>query len=65
MHDCRAARALVVGDDVNDEAAFDKAPAGSVTVRIGPSQVPTRARFRLSAQPQIDRLLLMLLALRS
>lgn len=64
MHDCGAARALVVGDDVNDECAFAKAPAGSVTVRIGPSQVPTQARFRLSSQSQVDRLLSMLLALR-
>lgn len=64
LQDCGAARALVVGDDVNDEAAFDKAPGGSVTVRIGPSQVPTQARFRLSAQPQVDQLLSILLALR-
>ena len=64
MQDCGAAKALVVGDDVNDECAFDKAPAGSVTVRIGPTQVPTRARFRLSFQSQVDRLLSMLLALR-
>ena len=64
MQDCRAVKALVVGDDVNDECAFDKAPAGSVTVRIGPPQVPTSARFRLSFQSQVDRLLSMLLALR-
>ena len=64
MHDCGAAKALVVGDDVNDEAAFDKAPAGSVTVRIGPQKTPTQARFRLSSQSQVDRLLSMLLQLR-
>lgn len=64
MHDCGAAKALVVGDDVNDESAFGKAPAGSVTVRIAPVQVPTQARFRLSSQAQVDRLLSMLLALR-
>ena len=64
MHDCKAGKALVVGDDVNDEAAFEKAPAGSVTVRIGPAQEATRARFRLSAQSQVDRLLAILLALR-
>lgn len=64
MHDCGAARALVIGDDVNDESAFDKAPAGSVTVRIGPAGTPTQARFRLSSQSQIDRVLTMLLALR-
>lgn len=64
MHDCGAANALVVGDDVNDESAFGKAPPGSVTVRIGSPQVPTQARFRLSSQSQVDRLLSMLLALR-
>lgn len=64
MHDCGAVRALVVGDDVNDESAFDKAPAGSVTVRIAASKVPTRARFKLSSQSQVDRLLSTLLALR-
>ena len=65
MHDCKAVKALVVGDDVNDEMAFEKAPAGSVTVRIGPPQVPTMARFRLSSQNQVNRLLSILLALRS
>lgn len=64
MHDCGAAKALVVGDDVNDESAFCKAPSGSVTVRIGSPQVPTQARFRLSSQSQVDRLLSMLLSLR-
>ena len=64
LHDCGAAKALVVGDDVNDESAFDKAPAGSVTVRIGPSGVATQARFRLPSQAHVDRLLTMLLALR-
>ncbi len=65
MHDCKASKALVVGDDVNDEAAFAKAPAGSVTVKIGPSHVSTQARFRLSAQSHVDRLLETLLALRA
>lgn len=64
MHDCKANKALVVGDDVNDEMAFEKAPAGSVTVRIGPSQVLTLARFRLYSQHSVDRLLSVLLALR-
>ncbi len=65
MHDCKASKALVVGDDVNDEMAFEKAPAGSVTVRIGPSQIPTLARFRLSSQDRVNRLLSILLALRN
>ena len=65
MHDCKASKALVVGDDVNDELAFEKAPAGSVTVRIGPAQVPTLARFRLYSQDRVNRLLSILLALRN
>lgn len=65
MHDCKASKALVVGDDVNDEMAFEKAPAGSVTVRIGSSRVPTVARFRLSSQNRVNRLLSILLALRN
>ena len=65
MHDCKASKALVVGDDVNDEMAFEKAPVGSVTVRIGSSQVPTLARFRLSSQDRVNRLLSLLLALRN
>lgn len=64
MHDCRASHALVMGDDVNDEVAFEKAPAGSVTVRIGSKQVATQAKFRLSAQSQVDRVLTTLLTLR-
>ena len=65
MHDCKASKALVVGDDVNDEMAFEKAPPGSVTVKIGPPQVPTRARFRLHSQDRVNRLLSILLALRN
>ncbi len=64
MHDCRASHALVMGDDVNDEVAFEKAPVGSVTVRISSSQEPTQAKFRLSTQSQVDRVLTTLLALR-
>lgn len=61
---CGAERALVVGDDINDEPAFAKAPRGSVSVRIGPVAVETRARFRLRGQGQVDRLLCLLLSLR-
>lgn len=64
MHDCKVSKALVMGDDVNDEMAFEKAPAGSVTVRIGPPRVPTLARFRLASQDRVNRLLSILLALR-
>ncbi len=64
MRDCGATRVLIIGDDVNDESAFAKAPPGSVSVRIGPAETPTRARFRLSFQSQVDILLSILLILR-
>jgi len=57
--------ALVVGDDHNDEPAFLKAPLGSVTVRIGPMQTPTAAHFALEFQPEVDRLLDVMLGLRT
>ena len=65
MRDEAAASALVVGDDVNDEPAFATAPPGSVCVRIGAQDTPTVAEFRLEAQPQVNVLLSMLLALRA
>lgn len=64
MQECGAVKALVVGDDINDEMAFEKAPPGSVTVKIGPSQVPTQARFRLASQDKVNSLLSILLKLR-
>lgn len=63
MRHCGAERALVVGDDSNDEAAFAGAPNGSVTVRIGPAEVATQARFRLVSQQQVEPLLARLLSL--
>ncbi len=65
MRDCGAARALVMGDDDNDEPAFAKAPPGSVSVRIGPNHTSTKAGFRLRHQSQVDSLLCTLLDLRS
>ena len=64
MLDCGAVQAFMMGDDVNDECAFAKAPMGSVTVRVGSVPKSTRAQFRLSSQLQVDRLLSTLLTLR-
>ena len=64
MHHCGALNALVIGDDVNDEPAFAKAPADSVTVRIGSVSTVTQARFRLSTQTQVDRLLSILFSIK-
>ena len=57
--------ALVVGDDSNDEPAFLKATPGSVTVRIGPMDVPTAAHFGLEFQNEIDQLLDVMLGLQT
>lgn len=65
MRDCGACRALVMGDDINDECAFVKAPAESVTVRVGPSQIPMLAQFKLPSQLQVNQLLMMLVKLRT
>ena len=52
-----------MGDDVNDEPAFARAGAGSVSVRIAPVGTPSGAQFRLGAQSQINALLSHLLSL--
>jgi trehalose 6-phosphate phosphatase len=72
MRDCGASTALMVGDDVNDEAAFAVLPAGSMGVRVGaPSrwvargdESPTAAQFNLSSQAMVEPFLDLLLTLR-
>jgi trehalose 6-phosphate phosphatase len=72
MHECGASTALMVGDDLHDEAAFAVLPAGSVGVRVGaPSKLvargdesPTAAHFNLSSQAMVDPFLDLLLTLR-
>lgn len=61
---CNAGAGLFVGDDVNDESAFAKAPPSWVTVHVGPDAVRSRARFRLDGSAQLPALLQMLLDLR-
>lgn len=61
---CGTDRALVIGDDANDEPAFVKAPPDCVSIRIAPVSTPTRARFRIPAQAQVEALLQLLLNLR-
>lgn len=52
-----AGAALFVGDDLNDEAAFIKAPAHWMTVRVGRNPVATQARFYLPSRLQVGLLL--------
>ena len=49
--------ALFVGDDVNDEPVFVRAPPGWLTVRVGGPHQVTRARFYVDGPPDVERLL--------
>ena len=72
MHDCGATTALMVGDDINDEAAFAVLPAGSMGVHVGAASrlvargddSPTAAQFNLSSQAMVEPFLDLLLTLR-
>ena len=64
MRECGAARSFYIGDDSTDESAFGKLEVQSISVRIAPAHVRTRARFRMQDQCQIDQLLTVLLGLR-
>ena len=57
MHAAGVARALYVGDDVNDEPAFAVASSTCVTVRIGGAAELTLARFTLRSQQELALLL--------
>jgi trehalose 6-phosphate phosphatase len=52
-----AEAALFVGDDLNDEPAFAKAPQGWVTVRVARDHLLSRATFYLDGTPQLVALL--------
>jgi len=53
---------LALGDDVTDEDIFGQVPPWAYTVKVGPGA--TLARYRLAAQPDVERLLHKLAALR-
>ncbi len=58
--------AIYVGDDDTDEDAFASAPATQLlAIRVGRARRSSRARYRLKTQIDIDRLLEMLLMLRT
>lgn len=49
---------LYVGDDLNDEAAFEAVQAaGGICVRVSEDHVQTRAQYRLAGPYQVRRLL--------
>jgi trehalose 6-phosphate phosphatase len=50
-------RALFAGDDLNDEPVFQRAPPQWLTVRVGPAEGRTRARFSLRSPAEVALLL--------
>lgn len=57
----RAGAALFIGDDVNDESVFERAPEGWVTVRIGRDAPTSKARFFLDDHAEVTVVLARLL----
>ena len=60
----RASLPVYIGDDQTDEDAFEMLPADSITIRVGPSRVPTRAHYRLREPRQVQHFLRQILAAR-
>jgi trehalose 6-phosphate phosphatase len=58
-----AQTAVFVGDDVNDEPVYERAPPPWVTVRVGLENADTRARFFLDSQQEIEPMLRTMLAI--
>lgn len=52
-----ASAALFVGDDLNDEPVFERAPPGWLTVHVGGPHQATSARFCVDGPPDVERLL--------
>lgn len=52
-----ASTAIFVGDDVNDEPVFRRAPATWLTVRVGRARHLTQARYGLNGVDEMPRLL--------
>jgi trehalose 6-phosphate phosphatase len=60
---CGAGAALFGGDDINDEPVFVAAPPHWLTLRVGATHTPTRARFGIDSPQQMLPLLQRILAL--
>lgn len=56
-------RAMFFGDDLNDEAVFERAPAGWITVRVGLDGPPSAARFFVDGTSSVAPVLQHLTAL--
>lgn len=57
LHHSGCETVLFVGDDVNDEAVFERAAPHWLTVRVGADAVGSRARFFLGSQAEMAVLL--------
>jgi len=64
VRDAGSAAAIFVGDDVNDEPVFASAPASWVTIKVGRTTAPSKARFYLDSPIEmaslLDRMLVLL-----
>jgi trehalose 6-phosphate phosphatase len=58
-----AGAAVFVGDDVNDEVVFERAPPGWLTVRIGRHEQNSKAAYMLETHAEVATLLQEMLAL--
>lgn len=54
---------LFVGDDVNDEAVFERAAAHWLTIRVGPPYAASKAMFVLQSQGEVAQLVSKLVSL--
>ena len=54
---CGAGCAFFAGDDINDEPVFQRAPPQWLTVRVGPAEGRTQARFSLRSPAEVALLL--------
>lgn len=57
-----AASAVFIGDDVNDEPVFQRAPAHWLTIKVGRTSAHSRARFYLDSPREMAMLLDRMLA---
>ena len=61
----RSALPVYIGDDPTDEDAFETLPAESITIRVAPSRIPTRARYRVREPREVQHFLRQVLASRA
>ena len=58
---CQAQSAIFLGDDLNDEPVFNRAPAHFLTVKITPTTQVSKAKFFLKSPEEVSQLMQMML----